>query len=632
MSKYYNFEIEPQEVLLDRLASQREEEMSFFNKRLYTSVLKGSVFKFLFIVFFTLAILYIKTFQIQILQHKELQLKAEANHFFNLKIKSERGVIYDKNLKQLVYNRPYFDLIVKKSELPKDEKYQQMVFSEIASILNVSEEFLKEKIYSNPKEEVILQQNIDHKTLIILQTKLNKLAGFEVKKRTKREYVEGEIMFPVVGYVSKTELEGKDGIEKYYDFYLQENAGQILVERDAMGRIMSKKIVETPKAGKNVVLWLDLDLQKKIKEEIEKKIKEVRAKAGSAVVMDVNTGGILALVSSPSIDSNLFSSGLSIKEWEALKNDEREPLLNRAIAGQYLLGSTIKPFIALAALHEKIISPTEKIYCSGGIEIQNPYNPDVVYRFGDWTVQGPSDVRKAIAESCNVFFYTVGGGYKEKKGLGIKKIKEYLELFGFGEMLNVDFPIPPFATGLIGDPVWKKEKLKEGWWDGDTYNISIGQGYIMVTPLQLARAYAAIANEGKLLKPKFAKAIIDDNGNIIENMEPEIEREIPIDKKYFKIVKEGMRWAVTGENSPYASALSLNEISVPVAAKTGTAQVPKKGCSDCYNIWISVFAPYDNPQIVLVIMLEDVKGILSQVVVPVAKEVLSWYFHKERNF
>jgi penicillin-binding protein 2 len=203
-----------------------------------------------------------------------------------------------------------------------------------------------------------------------------------------------------------------------------------------------------------------------------------------------------------------------------------------------------------------------------------------------------------------------------------------LEIFGFGKSVDSDFPIPSFATGLIGDPQWKKEKFGESWWDGDTYNMSIGQGYILATPLQVARAYAAIANGGKLLKPRFVKEIVDEEKNVVETIQPEIEKEIQIDQKNLQIVKEGMRWAVTGQNSPHASAVALSDLPVAVAAKTGTAQVPRKGCEDCYTIWISVFAPYEDPKIVLTIMLEDVKGRLSQVVVPVAKEVLNWYFSR----
>jgi penicillin-binding protein 2 len=624
MSKY-NFEIEPEEVLLDKLAKKKEEEMGIFEKKFEVPIFKTTLFRFFLFLILLLLFLYLRTFQLQIIQAKDFQIKSEKNKFLISKIKAERGVIYDQNFKQLVFNKPRFDLILKKSELPKDEKEKEKILKEVASILKVDFEKIKEKINSQD-EEIKIAENLDHQTLIVLETKIDELSGFEIEKNIQREYLDGETISHLIGYLGKTDLEGKEGIEKFYDQVLRENPGKILIERDAKGRILSQKIVELPKPGKSLVLWLDFDLQKKIKEEMEKKIKEVGAKGGAAVAIDPKTGGVLALVSLPSFDNNLFSRGISKEEWEKLQKDPKNPLLNRATSGQYLFGSTVKPFIALAALEEKIISPNKKIDCQGKIEIPHRYNPEIIYEFKDWTVHGLTDIRKAIAESCNVFFYTIGGGYKDQEGLGPSKIKKYLEIFGFGKSVDSDFPIPSFATGLIGDPEWKKEKFGESWWDGDTYNISIGQGYVLTTPLQVARAYAAIANGGKLLKPRFVKEIVDEEKNVVETIQPEVEREIQIDPKNLQIVKEGMRWAVTGENSPHASAVALNDLPVAAAAKTGTAQVSRPDCKDCYTIWISVFAPYEDPKIVLTIMLEDVKGRLSQVVVPVAKEVLNWYF------
>jgi penicillin-binding protein 2 len=626
MSKY-NFEIEPEEVLLDRLAKKKEEEMGIFEKKLEVPIFKTTLFRFFLFLIFLLAILYLRTIQLQIIHAKEFQIKSDSNKFLISKIKSERGVIYDKNFKQLVFNRPNFDLILKKDDLPKNEKEKERVLKEVSQILKIDFEKLKEKINSQ-EEKIKIFENLDHQALIVLETKIDELSGFEIEKRIQREYLDGETISHLIGYLGKADFEGKEGIEKSYDQILKENPGKILIERDAKGRILSQKIVELPKPGKSLVLWLDFDLQKKIKEEMEKKIKEVGAKGGAAVAIDPKTGGVLALVSLPSFDNNLFSKGISQKDWEKLQKDPRNPLLNRATSGQYLFGSTVKPFIALAALQEKIISPNKKIDCQGKIEIPHRYNPEIIYQFGDWTVHGLTDVRKAIAESCNVFFYTIGGGYKDQEGLGPSKIKKYLETFGFGKSVDSDFPIPSFATGLIGDPEWKKEKFGENWWDGDTYNMSIGQGYILTTPLQVAKAYAAIANGGKLLKPKFVKEIVDEEKNVVETIQPEVEREIQTDPKNLQIVKEGMRWAVTGQNSPHASAVALNDLPVAAAAKTGTAQVSRKDCKDCYTIWISVFAPYEDPKIVLTIVLEDVKGRLSQVVVPVAKEVLNWYFSR----
>jgi penicillin-binding protein 2 len=638
----FNPEIEPHEVLLDRLAKKREEELGISEKKFETPIFRKNLFTFFLLLFFLVCLLYLRTTYLQIIKGKDFLSLAQSNKYVLAKIQAERGVIYDQNFKQLAFNVPKFDLVLEKENLPKDEGEKKKVLKEISQILKIEPSELEKKIESK-ESEVKIAENLDHQTVLMLETKIDELKGFAIESSSKRQYLDGESYSHLIGYLGKIEKEelerepdfytifdftGKEGIEKSYEKVLRKNPGKILIERDAKGNIVSKKVVSLPESGKSIVLWLDSNLQKKIKEELEKKIKEVGAKGGAAVAIDPNTGGILAQVSLPSFDNNIFSEEIPQEKWQELQKNPKKPFLNRVTSGQYLLGSTIKPFLAIGALEEKIISPQKKINCQGKIEIPHQYNPEIVYTFGDWTVHGPTDIRKAIAESCNVFFYTIGGGYGDQEGLGPSRIKKYLELFGFGEIVNSDFPIPSFAKGILPDPEWKKKTIGENWWDGDTYNLSIGQGYILATPLQVARAYSAIANGGKLLKPKFVWKIVDSEKNLVEEIKPEVESEIPINQKNLQIVKEGMRWAVTGQNSPHASAVALNDLPVAVAAKTGTAQVPKKDCPDCYNIWISVFAPYEDPKIVLTIMLEDVKGRLSQVVVPVAKEVLNWYFSK----
>jgi penicillin-binding protein 2 len=394
------------------------------------------------------------------------------------------------------------------------------------------------------------------------------------------------------------------------------------MERNALGNIISKEVVSLPESGKSLVLWLDSDLQRKITEELDRIIKSVGAKKGAAVALDPKTGGVLSLVSIPSFDNNIFQKGADPKEVEKLLQDPEEPLFDRVISGTYLTGSTIKPLIASAALEEKIISPNKKINDDKGfITIPNPWNPDAPTIKKDWTIHGWTDMRKAIAESCNVYFYTVGGGYEEQKGLGVARIKEYLDLFGWEDKTGID--LPGEVAGFVPDKEWKKNTIGESWIDGDTYNLSIGQGFIKITPLEVATAFSAIANGGKLLEPQVVQKIIDSEKNVIEESQPKITRENFIDPKNIEIVREGMRWAVTGQNSPQASSVLLNSLPVSAAAKTGTAELG----GDHYNNWVTVFAPYDDPQIVLTIVIENVEK--AQIAaLPVAKEVLQWYFTK----
>ncbi len=317
---------------------------------------------------------------------------------------------------------------------------------------------------------------------------------------------------------------------------------------------------------------------------------------------------------------------MSEEEWKEIQEDPLRPLFDWAISGGYPTGSTIKPLIASASLEEKIISPQKNIYCQGKIEVPHQYNPEIIYEYDDWKTHGWTDLRKAIAESCNVYFYTIGGGYGEQEGLGPTRIKKYLELFGWGQKTGID--LPEEEKGLVPDPEWKKtyftKKEDQIWRDGDTYYLAIGQEYLLVTPLQVANSFLAIANDGKLFEPQVVQKIVDKEKNVIEELKSQIIRENFIKPENLKIVREGMRQAVTS-----GSATGwLDQLQVSVAAKTGTAQTGEKDPrdkKDYLDSWVTVFAPYDDPQIVLTIMIKDVKE--GQVaVLPVAKAVLEWYF------
>lgn len=635
MSKFNNFELEPHEVLLDKLTREKEKEIGISEKKLEVPVSQKNLLFLLIFSFSLFFLLFLRCFYLQIMKGNEFLRKAQANRFLIRNLQAERGIIYDKNFTQLTFNIPQFDLVFKKENFPPEKEKREKILKEISQILKIDKEELKKKIENSKEEKIKIFSNLDRETLIILESKIEDLLGFEIEKKQKRSYLEGEIISHLIGYLGKIDFKeyekeknfysisdevGKEGLEKFYEKILRKNPGKLKIERNAKGEIISEEIVSLPESGRNIQLYLDFELQKKIKIELENKMKEIKAKGGAGVAIDPRTGGVLALVSLPSFDNN--------QPLEKYFQDPQNPLFNRAVFGQYLLGSTIKPFIALAALEEKIISPQTTIDCEGEIKIPHRYNPNKIYKFGDWAVHGKVNVKKAIAESCNVFFYSIGGGHKNQEGLGPQKIKKYLELFDFGKLPQTDFPLSESAKGFLPDPRWKKQKLGENWWDGDTYNLSIGQGYILATPFQVAKAFTAIANGGKLLKPKFVWKILDKEKNTLEEFKPEIERENFLDPKNLEIVKEGMKWAVTGENSPLASAILLRNLPVTAAAKTGTAQVFRKGCENCYNVWIATFAPFENPEIVLVLVLEDVPGKISQVVVPVAKEILNWYFSR----
>ncbi|HOK00584.1 MAG TPA: penicillin-binding protein 2 [Candidatus Pacearchaeota archaeon] len=629
--------IEPNEIFLDSLAKKKEEELNISEKKIEVPLSYKLLKSFFAFSFFLLFVLFLRTIQFQVFENKELLAKSNRNKFVSNSLESYRGVIYDSKGKQLVFNKLSFDLIVDKKKLFETEKEKNDTLKMLSEIFNLSEKELEEKINKEDGEKIVLFKNIDSQPLIKLKPKILDFKSLEIKVKSIRNYSDGPVFSHILGYmgqINKEELEnfneyslfdsiGKSGLEKFYESILREKQGKIQVEKDAYGNILSEKVISTPQSGKSLVLYLDADLQKKITEEMEKMLKEVNGKKGAAVAIDPRTGGVLSLVSFPLFDNNIFTQEDNKDLVKNILEDKNNPLFNRAVSAQYPTGSIIKPLISSAALEEKIISPEKKINCQGKITILNPYNPEKETIKKDWTTHGLTDMRKAIAESCNVYFYTIGGGYKDQIGLGPTKIKKYLELFGWGNKTGID--IFSESKGFIPTPQWKKEFKGENWYNGDTYNLSIGQGDILITPLQVALSYSAIANNGILFKPLIVKEIIDENKNIIQENKPQIIRENFTDKENLKVVREGMRMTVTAENAPLASAPSLNDLPVKVAAKTGTAETGK---NNYLHKWITVFAPYDNPEIVLTIVIEDIPD-TQPTTIPIAKEVLNWYFKEK---
>ena len=659
--RLFSDDIEPHEIFLDKLAKKKDEESGDREKKfevpLLRIILQGLlVFNLLLILF-----LFAKTFQLQILDHKNLSVLAEGNKYVSLRIQAERGVIYDRNLKQLVFNRPSFDLILEKNKLPPDNEIRRKILEEVSHVIKINYHDLENKITGSESLQVLISENLDHKTLIILETKLpGELPGFQIINNPVREYKEGKNFSHLIGYTGKIQTEelkkepqfysitdyiGRSGVESFYEEVLRKNPGQMRIERDALGNIISQEIVRSPESGQSIVLWLDSDLQKKTKEVLERHCERLGANKAAVVALDPNTGGVLSMVSLPDFDNNLFQKGADSESLQGLLNDPSglRPLFNRTMAGRgYLTGSVIKPFIASAALEEKIITPEKQIYSGGYIEIQDQYNPEKTYIYRDWKFHGWADLRKAIADSVNIYFYAIGGGYEKQAGLGPTKIKKYLEFFNWGSRTGID--LFGEGTGLVPDPEWKKsyftKREDQIWYDGNTYYLSIGQEYVSATPLQVAVSTVAIANGGKVFQPQAARGVIgslafrpdSDQANSIEmikEFEPKIIRENFIDSENIKVIREGMRQTVT---SGTATGW-LNLLPVSAAAKTGSAQTGRydKYGNELLHNWITVFAPYENPEIVLTIIMEDVPGGVMGGPLPVAKEILEWYFTPESN-
>jgi len=633
-------EIELQETFLDKLAQKKERDFGFSEKK-FEVPLSQKKLK-IFYIFFLLIILFllVQVIQFQVIKGEEYLAMAERNKQGLRYGQPIRGVIYDNSGEQLVFNKSSHDLIVSIKDLPESDLEVEKEIEKISKIISEDLSGLKKEIEDTDFDVILVEENLDHEILVLLETKIDNFPGFEIKENTVRDYQEGVLYSHLIGFTGKigeeikeldnysiTDYVGKQGVEKSYEETLRGSPSKILVERDAIGNKISEEVISSSEPGDSLVLWLDADLQKKLTQALQSSMERVGAKRGAAVAMDPRTGGVLAMVSLPSFDNNLFSKGISSEDLVKINNDPNEPLFNRIVSGGYPVGSTIKPLMASAALEENIVSPEKSILCEGKISIPNPYHPDKPSIYLDWETHGWTNVRKAIAESCNVFFYIVGGGYEDISGLGVERIKKYLELFGWGELTGID--IPGEIKGRIPDPEWRENYFDNSqdkiWRVGNTYGLSIGQDNLLTTPLQVVTAMSSIANKGILYQPQVVKQIVkgsSEDMKIIKEFEPKIVRKGFISSETLKVVREGMR-----EGVEYGSSVALSELPVRAASKTGTAQTSREGI---YHNWVSVFAPYDNPEIVITVVIEDVEGV-QFAAIPVAKDTLNWYFKDKEN-
>lgn len=384
------------------------------------------------------------------------------------------------------------------------------------------------------------------------------------------------------------QLIGQDGVEAYYNAKLGGTKGIRIEEIDALGQAITDHVFQEPKPGDKLVLAIDSRVQTQMYKLIQAVVKDRGFVGGSGAMMDVHTGELLALVSYPEFDSNILSAGKDRAVINSYFNSQTHPLLNRVVSGLYTPGSVFKPFMAIGALEENIIDPAKQILSTGQISIQNPYDPGQKTIFRDWKVHGLVDMRWALAVSSDVYFYEIGGGYGNQKGLGIIKIKKYAELFGLSHLTGID--LFGEAGGSIPDPEWKKKNFNnEDWRLGDTYHTVIGQYGVQVTPLQIVRGIAAIANDGYLVRPTMLFAL--------EKLAVSPPIKLAIDPDHLQIVREGMRLGVReGTNK------GLDTPAVEVAAKTGTAELGETRSK--VNSWVTGFFPYQKPRYAFVIVLE----------------------------
>lgn len=542
-----------------------------------------------------------------------------------------RGLILDRYGTKLAENRPSFDV----SFTPKDAGDVSRVLSELAVYLNVPVDELQGKVKNSRGlaafRPVLLKQDIGRDVLAAVEAHKVDMPGVSVQVRLRRNYLDGLNASHVIGYLGEVNVDelksgdypnlrggdyiGKFGVERAQEGFLRGEPGGRQVEVNANGQIMRVLQTVSPKPGRNVHLTLDRELQQRAEGLLE-------GVAGAAVAVEPTTGQILAMASSPSFNQNDFVSGIGAGVWESLVSNPYRPLENKAIQGEYPPGSTFKIVTALAGLEEKAIDETTTFDCAG-------FLPFAGRDYRCWKKEGHGriDVRRALAESCDVFFYRTG------LRLGIDRLAWYAKAFGLGVRSGVT--LDQEARGLIPSSVWKKKRFGVPWQEGETLSVSIGQGYVLATPLQMGMLMAAVANGGVRYRPTVLSRVETMEGDVIFQAAPQEIGRLPISPRNLKIVQQGIWGAVNGDHGT-ARRVHLNDIEI--AGKTGTSQVVgRKDSGDDYtpphlrpHAWFVCYAPFDAPKIAIAVVVENGEH-GSSAAGPIAREMVKTYLRKLPN-
>jgi len=581
-----------------------------------------------------LSVLLIRLWYLQVIKGNELRQRSENNAVRFRKIQPLRGLVMDRNGQVIVDNRPSFDVLY----MPTKGVNPELLIQKIKSIYKTkSVDYASDLPFPKtvkPYLPVRLEKNVSMEKVALVETNMIDLPGVYVDVTPVRLYMDGEIIAPIIGYtgeVSKEELEeseedyasgditGKYGIEMVLEPYIRGRRGNELVEVNAFGKVIKNLGRIDPVSGSNVVLTIDAQLQKVAWEAFE-------GKAGAAVAMDPRDGSILAMVSLPSFDPNLFNSGIARGEWEKLQKNPLNPLSNRSISGQYPPGSTYKLIVAAAALEEGIITPETRISCSGSFSLGNR-----AYRCWKKHGHGSVNLHRALVESCDVYFYTVG------KMLGVDKIARYAKLFGLGEATGIE--LAHERKGLVPTRDWKLARMKEPWQLGETISISIGQGFNLTTPLQLLQAYSALANGGTLWRPHLVRRIELSDRSIVKEYLPEKRGELRLSPETIAVLNRAL-WGVV--NEPGGTGAAARRPHADVCGKTGTSQVIGLPQNDKarraqkiaafhkdHALFVG-YAPMKSPEIAVVVIAENAGG-GGAVAAPIARKILNAYFDAKKK-
>lgn len=582
----------------------------------------------LLFVFIALGIVLVRLYWLQIEHHDHFKTLATDNRIKLLPLPPSRGEIYDRNGVLLAQNITSIDLFITPDQVENIDE----VIGQLKQILTISEDditrFNKLKRRKRRFEQVPIRTDLTQEEMALFSVERHRFPGVDIGLSYKRYYPHGKLTAHVVGYIGRInekELEkidkvayagtshiGKTGLERFYEEELHGEVGVQRVEMDASGHIIRVLETQPPSSGKDIQLYFDIELQKTALEALGEH-------TGSVVAIDVKTGGVLAMVSKPAFDANLFVNGISFKDYNALRDDDANPLFNRATHGRYPPGSTVKPFIALAGLESGTVHHKQTIYCPGHYKLKNTKRT-----FRDWKRSGHGTVNlaKSIEQSCDVYYYDLA------YSMGIDVFHANLSQFHFGMQTGIDMPRETSAT--LPSREWKKRRYNREWLPGDTVNAGIGQGYFLVSPVQLAYATAVLAANGKLIPPRLAAKVGNDSTAMPDQEIPQIEKQDPA---HWQQVIEGMIAVTEGERG---TAKRIRNKHYRIAGKTGTAQVISMKQNEEYDekklsrekhdhALFMAFAPVEDPQIAIAVIAEN-GGHGGSTAAPVAKLVMDAWF------
>jgi len=574
-----------------------------------------------YIVLFTLALL-IRLWYLQAVKGAYYYEQAESNRIRPVKLRPPRGIIYDRYGRPLVENVLTFDV----SLVPEDAPDSEATIDKMSSILKIDQSAIRTALDDaaptrSKYDPVKIEEEAPWNQVALVEAHQEDLPGAIIEPEHRRHYPYGGLASHQLGYIGKVSqtqrkqnqadmglLTGQSGLEKIYDKLLRGTAGRRMIQVNAAGRKVKDLGIEEPRPGNDLYLTIDLDAQKAAEDGLGDR-------AGAVVAMDPNSGEILAIASHPNYDPNLFPRGISPKDWVRLMDDPAHPLYNRAIQSVYPPGSTFKIIVALAGLSYGVITPDEKIVCHGSLKSGR-------HSFRCWKKEGHGAIslHQALVESCDVYFYTLG------ERIGWDRVAAFAKKLGYGSLTGI--PLPDEKPGLIPTVAWKKKRTGEAWYGGDTFINSIGQGFVLVSPIQACQLMSLVANGGYFYRPMLLRQSRNRETGVVTTYSPELRNKVTIDANALEVVRKALAGVVA---EPGGTGHAAQTPMATVAGKSGTSQVIAQKVAGRHlaelsrdHAWFIAYAPVENPKIAVAVIVEH-GGHGGSAAAPIARRVIEEY-------